>query len=163
MKLYIEIKDGQPINHPAFEGNLMQVFNAIPKNWEPFVRVEKPVPNVYQILESDEPTYQKINDTWSDVWALRDMNNEEKKAKQQSVIEQFNSRYQSSNWAAWIFDEETCSMNPPIPRPEPNETKLNSGIMTFWCGAENNWKDTPIQPEGNFSFDFLNWNWTENV
>ena len=49
MNLYIQIKDGQPINHPAFKNNLLEAFKEIPTDWEIFLRVEKPSLGVYQL------------------------------------------------------------------------------------------------------------------
>lgn len=161
MNLYIQIENGHPVNHPAFESNLIEAFNEIPSNWELFIRVQRPNPDVYQVLESDTPTYEKINGVWTDVWALRSMTNEEKIAKQQQAIIAFNSREQADNWSAWVFDEVTCKMVPPTPRPAPDEAKLNQRIFTFWCGADNNWKDTPVCPEGDYKFDFFAWQWVE--
>jgi hypothetical protein len=163
MNLYIETKNGQTKNHPAFEDNLLQAFGAIPDHWETFVRVERPNALVYQVLDSDEPTYQKINGVWTDVWSLRDMIVEEKAAKQQAVRDAFNSRDQASNWSAWTLDEATCEMVPPVARPELDQTKLDAGIRTLWCGADNNWKDTPAYPkdEKQYKFDFIAWNWVE--
>ena len=159
MKLYIETENGQVKNHPAFEDNLLQAFGRIPDHWEEFVRVERPVPTVYQVLESDEATYAKVNGVWTDVWAVRDMTSEESVAKQQATRDAFNAREQAENWSAWTLDIATCTMVPPIPRPDIDEAKINQGIMTVWCGADNNWKDTPVRPEGDYKFDFLAWNW----
>ena len=159
MNLYIETNNGQTVNHPAFEENLIQAFGSIPEHWEAFVRVEKPIPSLYQFVD-EQPTYQKINDVWTDVWNLRDMTAEEKSAKQQAVRDEFNTREQASNWSAWTLDEATCTMQPPIPRPDPDQTKLDAKIFTFWCGAENNWKDTPTKPtDSQYKFDFIAWNW----
>jgi hypothetical protein len=83
MNLYIEIENGQTKNHPAFEENLLQAFGAIPENWEPFVRVERPNNN-YQIVENDAPTYTKIDGVWTDVWQVRDMTDEEKAIREQA-------------------------------------------------------------------------------
>jgi len=159
MKLFIQIKDGKPFEHPAFENNLIQAFGSAPAHWEPFTRVERPVPGVYEVFESDISTYQKVDGVWTDVWALRDMTAEEKTSKQQAVISEFNAREQAENWSAWTFDEATCAMVPPVARPEVDEAKVSQGIMTFWCGADNNWKDTPVRPEGKYKFDFLAWAW----
>lgn len=161
MALYIETENGQTKNHPAFEDNLIQAFGQVPAHWELFDRVERPTPGVYEILESEEPTYEKVDGVWKDVWALRPMTDAEKTTKQQVVIASFNSRDQASNWSAWTLDEVSCTMVPPIPRPEPDEAKINAGIQTFWCGADNNWKDTPVRPEGQYIFDFLAWEWVE--
>lgn len=161
MNLYIETENGQTKNHPAFEDNLLQAFGSIPSHWEPFTRVERPVPGVYEVLESDMPTYQKVDGVWTDVWSVRELTVEEKAAKQQAVIADFNAREQAENWSAWTLDETTCTMVPPIPRPEPDQAKLDQGIFTFWCGADGNWKDAPSRPtDGNqYKFDFLVWKW----
>lgn len=154
MNLYIKIKDGLVENHPAFEDNLIQAFGCVPDHWEPFVRVERPTPDVYQVLESQEAVYAKTNGLWTDVWTVRDMTTEEKTTKQQAVITAFNEREYASNWSAWTLNEVTCTMEPPIFRPERVE-----GILVFWCGADANWKEAPAIPEGQYKFDFIAWDW----
>ena len=154
MKLYIETENGQFKNHPAFEDNLIQAFGAVPTHWEPFTRVERPVPGVYQMLESGEAIYAKVDGVWTDVWTVRDLTVEEKTAKQQAVVTAFNDRPQASNWSAWALDEATCTMQSPISRPAFVEGKL-----VFWCGADANWKEAPARPEGNYKFDFFAWDW----
>jgi hypothetical protein len=154
MNLYIETENGAVKNHPAFEDNLMQAFGAIPEHWEPFVRVERPVLTPYQVMGSNQPAYQKVNDVWTDVWDVREISAEEKAAKQQAVITAFNSQDQAENWSAWTLDEVTCEMIPPIPRPAPIEGKI-----VFWSGADNNWKEAPARPEGDYKFDFIAWAW----
>lgn len=158
MNLYIEIENGAPKNHPAFMDNLLQAFGSIPAQWEMFIRAERPVPSVYQVLASDEPTYEKVNNFWTDVWSVREMTAEEKTAKQQAAINLFNEREYASNWSAWTLDEATCMMVPPIPRPAPVE-----GVLVFWCGADANWKEAPARPEGEYKFDFFAWNWVQVV
>jgi len=160
MNLYIETENGVTKNHPAFEDNLLEAFGSIPAHWEPFIRVDRPVLSVYELMTADEPTYEKVNGVWTDVWHKRDMTAEEKTAKQQAVITLFNSREYASNWSAWTFDEVTCSMQPPIPRPEPIE-----GVVVMWCGADNNWKEVPARPvdDNQYKFDFLAWQWVQIV
>lgn len=131
MNLYIQVQDGQPINHPAFEDNLLQAFGAIPENWEPFVRVVCPVPPTYQIFESQEPIYQKVNNVWTDVWLLRNMTDTEKTTKQQEVKEAWASLPNRENFIAWVFNEETCQYVPPTPRPTEGDYR--------WDGATNSW------------------------
>ena len=164
MNLYIETENGSIKNHPALEDNLLQAFGSIPTHWEPFTRVERPN-GVYQVLESEEVVYGKVNGVWTDVWAVREMTAEEKTAKQQAVITAFNNRPQAENWSAWTLDEATCTIQPPIPRPELDEAKIAAGILTMWCGADNNWKDTPAKPvdENQYKFDFLAWQWVQVV
>jgi hypothetical protein len=165
MNLYIETENGVVKNHPAFEENLIQAFGEIPERWELFIRVERPVLGIYQIFEQEEFTYEKVNNVWTDVWHIRNMTEQEKTAKQQEVIASFNNREQAENWSAWIFDDATCLMIPPISRPEKDQEKLNAGILTVWCGADNNWKDTPSCPvdENQYKFDFFAWQWVQVV
>jgi len=132
MNLYIQVQDGQPINHPAFEDNLLQAFGAIPENWEPFVRVECPMPTTYQILEMQEPIYQKVNNVWTDIWPLRDMTDAEKTAKQQEMKNAWATLPNRENFSAWTFDEETCQYLPPTPRPTEGDYR--------WDGETNSWK-----------------------
>ena len=164
MNLYIEIENGVTKNHPAYERNLIQAFGAIPAHWEPFIRVERPT-GIYQVLESNEVVYAKVNGVWTDVWAVRDMTAEEKTAKQQEVIDAFNAHEQASNWSTWTLDEAICKMVPPIPRPELDSAKIEAGIYTFWCGADNNWKESPARPvdDNQYKFDFLAWQWVQIV
>jgi hypothetical protein len=163
MNLYIETENGAIKNHPAFEDNLMQAFGEIPAHWEPFTRVERPTPDIYQVLESQEAVYAKVDGVWTDVWTVRDMTVEEKEAVQQNTRNSLSTRDQAENWSAWTLDEATNTMVPPIPRPAPDQTKLDQRIFTFWCGADANWKDTPVRPEGNYKFDFLAWDWVQVV
>ena len=160
MNLYIETENGATKNHPAFEHNLIQAFGSVPAHWEPFTRVERPALGVYDVLESNEPTYGKVNGTWTDIWTVRFMTAEEKTAKQQAVIAAFNNREYASNWSAWTFDEATCRMHPPIPRPEPVD-----GLDIRWCGADNNWKEVPDFPidDNQYKFDFFAWQWVQVV
>lgn len=159
MNLYIEVENGAVKNHPALEDNIFQAFGEIPAHWESFTRVARPVLGVYELMTANESTYEKVDGIWTDIWHKRDMTAEEKTAKQQAVITAFNNLSQVENWSAWTFDEATCSMVSPIPRPEPDLTKFEAGIYTLWCGADNNWKDTPARPAGNYKFDFIVWDW----
>lgn len=151
MNLYIETENGVTKKHPAFEDNLIQAFGAVPSNWEPFIRVDRPELGIYEVANNN---YVKVDGVWTDVWTVREMTVEEKFSKQQAVRDDFNLRDQASNWSAWVLNEATCTMQPPIPRPEPVEGKL-----VFWCGADANWKEAPTRPEGEYKFDFFAWNW----
>ncbi len=160
MNLYIEIENGQTKNHPAFEKNLIQAFGSVPAHWELFIRVQRPLLSAYELFTQNEPTYENVHGTWTDVWHKREMTAEEKTARQQQVITEFNSREQVENWSAWIFNEATCEMVPPVPRPAEVE-----GVLVLWCGADNNWKEAPAFPVDNnqYKFDFFAWQWVQVV
>jgi len=80
--LYIQVENNAPVNHPAFEDNLIQAFNSVPPNWEPFVRVEQPELPLHQVLVSQQPVYEKVYGVWTDVWSFRQMTSEEVSAEQ---------------------------------------------------------------------------------
>jgi len=151
--LYIQIDAGVPVNHPAYEDNLIEAFGAIPANWEPFVRVERPVPTIYQLLDNQDPVYTKVAGIWTDVWSLRELTAAEKDAKQQAVKDAWATRDQAANFTAWLFDEATNAFVPPILRPATGNYR--------WSGADSNWREAPAIPEtdGPHKFDFTQWVW----
>ena len=169
MNLSIETENGVTKNHPAFEDNLIQAFGQVPEHWVPFERVERPVLGQYEVFDPEHPTYEFIDGVWKDVWHKRDMTAEEKAVVKQAAIKALQdvwlNRPQAENWSAWVLNEETVTYDPPIPRPEPDQTKLDAGIKTFWCGADNNWKDAPARPvdDNQYKFDFLAWQWVQVV
>jgi hypothetical protein len=133
MNLYIETdENGNTKNHPAYEDNLIQAFGSVPLHWEPFVRVQRPKLGIYQVLDSEDPTYQKIDGVWTDVWPLRDMTEQEKTVKQQEAKDLWASLPNRDNFTAWTFDEATCQYVPPTPRPD-------DGKIYRWDGATNAW------------------------
>lgn len=155
MNLYIETENGATKNHPAFEHNLIQAFGSVPAHWEPFTRVERPTPSVYQVLESQEAVYAKVDGVWTDVWTIRDMTDEEKAAVHQRVIDAWALIPNAFNFTAWVLDEAALRMVPPTPRP------VEEGKIFRWSGADNNWKEAPAKPEGQYTFDFAQWAWIQ--
>ena len=85
MKLFIQVRDGQPWQHPILPDNLLQAFpgfdlNNPPEGFAPFLRVQQPGDMIPGDLEVAECTYQLDEDgiTYKDVWSLREMSFEEK-------------------------------------------------------------------------------------
>jgi len=156
MNLYIETdSNGNPVNHPALEDNLLDALGIVPEHWEPFVRVEKPIIGVYQVFTSDEPTYQKINGVWTDVWTVREMTAEEKLQHQQDVKDAWARLPERDNFSAWVFDESTCNYSPPTPRPVLGNY--------FWQGTTNSWQLRPEYPiDGKkHKLDYASATWVE--
>jgi hypothetical protein len=87
MIFYIKVENGNPVNHPSSEENLLQVFGTVPSNYELFERVQAPLfgdeidENKYKILASETPSYEKVDGVWKDVWVVRDMSDDEKADK----------------------------------------------------------------------------------
>lgn len=137
MNLYIQTENGNPINHPALMDNLISAFGAIPDNWKPFIRVQRPISSVYQVLVNKEPTYEfnKATGYWMDTWVLRDMTTDEIATKQQAEKDRWLALPNRENFSAWTFNEATCRYEPPIPRPEGDFK---------WDGATNSWIALPL-------------------
>jgi hypothetical protein len=157
MNLFIQIENGQPINHPATEENLIQAFGSIPDHWVPFKRIHLNESGVYLgVYQNGVVSYQLASDgiTWQDVWAAVDMTTEEKTAKQQKVKNWFASKFDAYNFKAWTFNEDTCSYDPPISMPQ-------DGKHYFWQGTTNSWVEYPPYPTDGLRYyiDYANAKW----
>jgi hypothetical protein len=152
--LYIQVQNGQIINHPATEENLLQAFGSIPSDWEKFIKTEPPKLSIYQKLEVSGSIYQKINDVWTDVWQIIDITDAEKQEKQQNAKNKFNSLPNAFNFVDWIFDEDICSYKPPISKP-------TDGQEYFWSGLTSSWKVIPPKPTDgqNYKLSYLTDEW----
>jgi hypothetical protein len=170
MNLYIQIENGQPINHPALEENLIEAFGEIPNGWEKFVRVEPPTLEFNQTFEDPHVVYDNINGIWTDVFQIRELTAEEQDQKRvreearaleiyQKAVDEYKARWaalpQRDNFSAWVFNQETIKYEPPIPRPTDREV--------IWHGASNSWVDRPIKPDDGkqYKIDFYTSSWVE--
>ena len=116
MELYIRIKNGAPFEHPILGDNFRQAFpdidtNNLPATFAKFTRVPEPALGVYEVCEGC--TYEWEGDTVTDVHHVRDMTVEEKTARQDAT----KARWIGNGYASWVFNEDTCSFDPPTPRP----------------------------------------------
>lgn len=131
MELFIQIRNDQPFEHPILGDNFRQAFphidcNNLPPEFARFERIERPEIQVYEIYEG--VTYEKDGDIYKDVHHVRAMTPEEKTAKQNHTIQ----NWMQHGYASWIFDEHTCSFQPPAPYPE-------DGKVYRWDEAITNW------------------------
>jgi hypothetical protein len=161
MKLFIQIKDGKPFEHPIMEENFVSAFpdvdlNNLPPQFAKFERVQRPILGPYQVFVSENPDYELDGDTWKDVWRIRDMSNEEKVAHIQTVKTNWGAMPDAQNFSAWVFDEATCSYLPPLPRP-------NDGKRYFWQGTTTSWVELPPYPEDGkpYRLDVASATWVE--
>jgi len=84
LELYIQIRDGQPFEHPIFADNFRQAFpdvdtENLPDTFAKFIRVEAPVPDTYEVYEG--VTYQWVDGVVKDVHSVRAMTDEERAEK----------------------------------------------------------------------------------
>ena len=79
-ELFIQIRDGQPYQHPIFGDNFREAFphvdvDNLPPEFARFRRL--PCPMNASEFEKDIATYQWVNGIVQDVWSVRPMNEEE--------------------------------------------------------------------------------------
>jgi len=134
MNLYIQIENGQPINHPAFEDNLIQAFGFIPSNWQPFIRVNQPDNLLTSPFQISKSTYTLSSDgvTWEDVWTAVEMTDAEKSA----LIAQTEANPPGPN----------VTLNTTTLQWTPNTAKPTDGQKYYWNYQTGEWvvaTDTP--------------------
>lgn len=87
-ELFIQIKDGEPHEHPIKGDNFREVFPDIdPENlptdqFAKFIRVQPPEVATYEVVER---TYGWVDDVVKDVWTIRPMTEEEQADKFEQV------------------------------------------------------------------------------
>lgn len=75
MELFIQIKDGQPFEHPIHGANFRAAFpdidvNNLPPNFARFIRIPKPKPDEGKCIVKSTCTYQWDGDVVKDVWEV---------------------------------------------------------------------------------------------
>lgn len=88
MELFIQIRDGQPFEHPIFGDNFREAFPHIDVNNLPpeFARFERlPNPENATTFQMDVVSYQWVDGVVKDVWTVREMTQEEKTQKLESL------------------------------------------------------------------------------
>ena len=134
MNLYIQIENGQPINHPAFEENLFQVFGEVPSNWSLFNRVQQPTGLITSPFQTAQCTYGLSSDgvTWEDVWTAVEMTDAEKSA----LIAERQANPPGPNVTLNITTLEWT----------PNTAKPTDGQKYYWDWTKGEWAVFPAQP-----------------
>lgn len=90
MELFIQIRDGQPYQHPILGSNFREAFpdidvNNLPPEFARFERIE--CPNEATKFQVDEVSYQWVNGIVKDVWSVREMNEQERQQKIEEIAE----------------------------------------------------------------------------
>jgi hypothetical protein len=88
LELYIQIRDGQPHEHPIFADNFKMAFphvdtQNLPGTFAKFIRVAAPTPGTYEVYEG--VTYQGVDGVVKDVHSVRPMTDEERAAKDAEI------------------------------------------------------------------------------
>jgi len=121
MKLYIQMRGGQPHEHPIIDWNFEQAFpdidvDNLPPEYCPFVRVKAPILGAYE--KNQTVSYglvEGLSGTYTDIWVCEDMTAEEITTKQDAAKAAWT---ENSGFVSWIFNEATCAYEAPVAIPE---------------------------------------------
>lgn len=88
LELYIQIRNGQPHEHPIFADNFKLAFpdvdvNILPDTFAKFIRVAQPELGTYEVYEG--VTYQWVGGVVKDVHSVRPMTEEERAGKDAEI------------------------------------------------------------------------------
>jgi hypothetical protein len=130
-RMFIAVKNGQPFEHPIVEENFRNAFPSLdPDNLPPefaiFERVAKPQV-VYEVVEGS--SYGWVGGVVKDVWRVRAMTAEEKANK--IAVEKA-----SQPFSSWLFNEDFCRWDPPVPMPDDGKFYLWIEQAQQWVVAE---------------------------
>jgi len=109
MKLFIKVKNGEPVDHPIAEENFVLAFPEVdPENLPPefarFIRVPQPVLDRFEVYEG--VTYEWNGSAFTDVHHVRPMSS----AEREEVIARIKAARPNESWT---WDEEGIKWLPP--------------------------------------------------
>ena len=162
LELYIQVKDGQPFEHPIFADNFKLVFPDVDVNNLPadrfakFIRVAQPEIGVYEVCEG--PSYEWFGDVVKDVYSVRPMTDEERAQKDVELAAEEAIKKEMQVRGLHNYRTEKCR-NHANEATDPVEKQLWADCLTAheaW-GFENSDPITPPFPL--FPIQDENGNW----
>jgi len=159
MKLFIQVRDGVPFEHPVMEDNMRQLFpshdlETAPEGFAKFVRVAKPELGVYERFDTSHGhegcgcEYVLTADGCQDVWHVLNISASEKEYK----IRAFKAK-PPRFYTTWVFDEATCSWQAPVAYPSDNSDLYATKYA--WRDSDSTWVAiTEEYPTGSESYYF---------
>ena len=136
MSLYIQIENGQPINHPIMHANLTHAMpyidtNNLPSNFAIFHRTPPPHYGKFQILL--DSIYKLQDDgTVLETWEIRDMTPDEISDMHQQEKDRWVSIGRNKTWPSWKFNEELCMFTAPTPKPDEYQPWVWNESIVDW-------------------------------
>lgn len=136
MNYFIQTKNNEPIEKPFDEVYLRTNFkvldvNNLPKNIEKIKFVFAPQLGAYE--KNQTVTYERSSDgVITLIWRCEQMSNQEKIEKQNLI----KNIWKSTGYASWVFNEETCSFDAPVKKPEDGKSYIWNEPTTSWILTE---------------------------
>ena len=134
MALFLQIQNGQPVNHPVYDFNLIQAYGTIPQGWAMFNRVQQPEGLITSPFQTAQCTYGLSSDgvTWEDVWTAVTMSAEE----QAALIAKTEANSPGPN----------VTLNTTTLQWIPNTSKPTDGQKYYWDWVTGAWAVIPSTP-----------------
>jgi len=134
MALFLQIQNGEPVNHPVYDFNLIQAFGQIPQGWAMFNRIQQPADLITSPFQTAKCTYALSSDgvTWEDVWTAVEMTDAEKSA----LIAERQANPPGPNIT---LDTATLRWTPNTPKP-------TDGQKYYWDFVKGEWVVVPSTP-----------------
>ena len=137
-KLYIQIKNGEPYQHPIAEENVKQAWPGLDlKNlpvwlayFERITYPERPLLGLYD-KEIKEIYYVKADGVVTERFEAIPLSSEEKIAKQDAVKASW-AALDPAGPASWTFNPTSCQYEAPVPYPE-------DGLIYAWNEDTKAW------------------------
>ena len=106
MDRFIQIRNGQPFEHPIMGDNFRQAFphidvNNLPPEFARFERVDQPIPKIFEVV--DGVKYEWVDGIVKDVWQFRPMTEEE---KQHEIVSLIGGANNVLNWRKGITQQK---------------------------------------------------------
>tara|TARA_R110000744_G_C19014892_1_gene523479 strand:+ start:86 stop:490 length:405 start_codon:yes stop_codon:yes gene_type:complete len=130
MRLFIQIRDGAPFEHPIQEDNFKFAFpqidmNNLPEEFMDFERVDQKT-ELYEVFT--EMPYFIDTDNVVRNGTKRDMTADEKAAK----IQELKDHWEIIGFPSWVFDETTGDFSAPLPYPDQDRKyRWNEDIVNW--------------------------------
>lgn len=133
MRLFIRIKDGQPFEHPIMEDNFRLAFpdidlDNLPSEFAEFIRIGPPS-YVGPYERYDGVTYEWDGNKVKDFHHIYQFTEDEKIAKQNAVKQDWAL---NSSFSSWVFNEELCTFEPPVPMPSDGKNYRWDETTSSW-------------------------------
>jgi hypothetical protein len=95
MKLFIQVRNGQPFEHPIMADNFYQAFphldeNNLPPEFAKFEKPELPTIDIFEVVDGSSYVMQP-NGVVKEVWAVRPMTDAEKAIRIQDAASQIDN------------------------------------------------------------------------
>jgi hypothetical protein len=143
MRLYIQLENGLPLNHPIQEDNMRMAFPEVDldnpgPNFAPFERYDR------NLLRYDLFTqnFNGFNYVWKDN-IITEIPIIEEKTEQEKInyIENIKQNfYNSTKYYSWTYDLENKIFVPPVPMPEKQEN-----VNYLWNEEEQKWDTLELE------------------